>query len=203
MLDRNYLGLMAHVHTFRDLSEANLAATWGNRYALSLRDDNFRRSNPYRLLEISDHFGAHAKVPNPSPKEHKELTISKVYRQLAAPKEIQEALLRARPVPPGDNELMIHCDEWFPDLDHLQYKVFMYRADPELVFRAKGRADVKAQVQMGFFTSFPSGIREIMVLIPSAEYAKMEKGVPYTLHPVNSKPGYAWKVKEGLTFTRE
>jgi RNA polymerase sigma factor (sigma-70 family) len=203
VLDRNYLGLMAHVHTFRDLSEANLAATWGKRYALSLRDDNFPRSNPYRLLEISDHFGAHAKVPNPPPKEHKELTISRVYRQLAASKEIQEALLRARPVPPGDNELMIHCDEWFPGLDHLQYKVFMYRADPELVFRAKGRADVKAQVQMGFFTSFPSGIREIMVLIPSAEYAKMAKGVPYTLHPVNGRPGYKWKVKEGLTFTRE
>jgi hypothetical protein len=60
VLDRNYLGLMVHVHTFRDLSGANLAATWGKRYALGLRDDNFRHGNPYRLLEISDLFGARA-----------------------------------------------------------------------------------------------------------------------------------------------
>jgi RNA polymerase sigma factor (sigma-70 family) len=203
VLDRNYLGLMVHVHTFRDLSEANLAATWGKRYALGLRDDHFRHSNPYRLLEISDLFGAHAKVPNPPAKEHKAITISKLYRQRAAPKEIVEALMHGRPVPPGDNELMIHGDEWFADRDHLQYKVFMYRADPKFVFRAKGQPDIKAELEMGFFTQPSTGLRDIMLLIPSAEYAKMAKGVPYTLHPVNGKPGYAWKVKEGLKFTRE
>jgi RNA polymerase sigma factor (sigma-70 family) len=204
VLDRNYLGLMVHVHTFRDLSEANLAATWGKRYALGLRDANFRHGNPYRLLEISDLFGAHAKVPNPPAKEHKEITISKLYRRMAAPKEIQEMLLRGGgPAGLGGNQLMVHGDEWFPDRDHLQYKVFMYRADPELLFRAKGRPDVKARVEMGFFTNSSTGMREIMVLIPSAEYAKMAKGVPYTLHPVNGRPGYRWKVKEGLTLTRE
>src|SRR5262249_22746592 len=134
VLDRNYLGLMVHVHTFRDLSEANLAATWGKRYALGLRDDNFRHGKPYRLLEISDLFGAHAKVPNPPAKEHKELTISKLYRLTAAPKEVQEMLLPPVRLRLGGNHLMIHCEDWFPDRDHLQYKVFMYRADPELIF---------------------------------------------------------------------
>src|SRR5262249_48002416 len=62
ILERNYLGLMIHVHTFNDLSEANLAATWGTRYARGLRDDVFRHSNPYRLLEVSDHFGRYARV---------------------------------------------------------------------------------------------------------------------------------------------
>jgi RNA polymerase sigma factor (sigma-70 family) len=203
VLDPRNLGLMVHVHTFRDLSEANLAATWGKRYALGLRDADFRHNNPYRLLEISDLFGAHAKVPNPPAKEHKEITITKLYRRTAAPKEIQEMLLRGRPVPPGDNELMIHGDEWLADRDHLQYKVFMHRADPELVFRAKGRPDVKARVEMGFITQPSQGLREIMVLIPSVEYAKMEKGTPYTLHAANGRPGYQWKVKEGLTLTRE
>ena len=112
-------------------------------------------------------------------------------------------LFRGLPAGLGDNQLMIHCDEWFPDRDHLQYKVFMYRADPELVFRAKGRPDVKARVEMGFITNPSTGLREILVTIPSAEYAKMAKGTPYTLHPVNGKAGYAWKVKDGLTFTRE
>jgi hypothetical protein len=37
---------MIHVHTFRDLSEADIAATWGVRYAKGQRDDTFRHANP-------------------------------------------------------------------------------------------------------------------------------------------------------------
>lgn len=71
VLERNYLGLMIKVHTFNDLSEANLAATWGTRYAKGLRDDVFKHSNPYCLLNVSDHFGKYASVPNPpAAKEH-------------------------------------------------------------------------------------------------------------------------------------
>src|SRR5262249_19552667 len=80
ILQRNYLGLMIHVHTFNDLSEANLAATWGKRYARGFKDEEFPHSNPYRLLEVSDHFGKYAKVPNPAAdKDHKEITIGKAY----------------------------------------------------------------------------------------------------------------------------
>jgi hypothetical protein len=46
VLEPNYLGLMIHVHTFRDLSEANLAATWGTRYATGRRDDVFPHGKP-------------------------------------------------------------------------------------------------------------------------------------------------------------
>ena len=56
---------MIHVHTFNDLSEANLAPTWGARFALGQRDKVFRHNNPYRTLEVSDHFGKYAEVPNP------------------------------------------------------------------------------------------------------------------------------------------
>jgi hypothetical protein len=65
VLDGNSLGLMIKVHTFNDLSEANLAETLGTRYANGLRDDVFKHSNPYCLLEVSDHFGTYASVSNP------------------------------------------------------------------------------------------------------------------------------------------
>ena len=42
VLDPTYLGLMIHVHTFNDLSEAGLAATWGARYALGKREGEFK-----------------------------------------------------------------------------------------------------------------------------------------------------------------
>ena len=45
--------------------------------------------------------------------------------------------------------------------------------------------------------------RELEVIIPAAEFAKMAKGTAYTLHPVNGKKGYEWKVPEGVTLTRQ
>ena len=41
------------------------------------------------------------------------------------------------------------------------------------------------------------------MVIPSAEHAKMARGVAYTLHPANGKKGYEWKVGEGVKLTRE
>ena len=40
---------------------------------------NFYTGNPYRLMEVSDHFGKHAKVSNPPLGELKQVTISKAY----------------------------------------------------------------------------------------------------------------------------
>jgi RNA polymerase sigma factor (sigma-70 family) len=205
ILDRQYLGLMVHVHTFRDLSEAGLAETWGRRYALGLRDKNFPRSNPYRCLEIDDHFGKHARVANPPApiEEHKHVTITRAY--WLGSKGTPEALkgLPQWEMYANSGELMIHGEEWFPGRNHLQYKEFMRRADTAIVFRAKGHKDVKGSVQMSFITWESKDLREIAVLIPPEERAKMVKGVAYTIHPVNGKPGYTWKVKDGLTITRE
>jgi ubiquinone biosynthesis protein UbiJ len=39
--------------------------------------------------------------------------------------------------------------------------------------------------------------------VPSEELAKMAKGVAYSIQPVNAAADYKWKVKEGLTITRE
>jgi hypothetical protein len=203
ILERNYLGLMIHVHTFKDLSEANLAATWGTRYAKGQRDDVFRHSNPYRLLEVSDHFGKYAQVPNPpADKEHKRITIAKAYwpESEAAPAEIRELRWGKEP---GSGRFFVHCDEWLENAgDYLQYKLFMRRADTRFALRAKGQPDVSCQISMNFYTHRSRNLCELEVVIPAAEYAKMKKGVDYTLHPVNAVADYQWRVKDGLTVTR-
>src|SRR4029453_12537032 len=115
---------MVHVHTFNDLSEAGLAATWGTRYALGQRDDVFKHSNPYRTVSLDDHFGKYADGPNPPAAEHKRLTISKVY--WADAKEAPESV-RASPTNagPGSGRLYVHVDEWFDNAgEHLQYRPF-------------------------------------------------------------------------------
>jgi hypothetical protein len=203
ILDPSCLGLMVHVHTFNDLSEAKLAETWGTRYANGQRDKDFPHSNPYRLLELSDHFGKVAKVPNPpAEKEHRRITISKVYWPEAkdAPAEIR-ALRWERPA--GSGRFFVHGDEWHDNAgDYLQYKLFMRRSDPTFILRAQGQPDLSCQVTMSFFTNASQRLRELEVLIPPADYARMAKGVPYTLHAVNGKNGYEWQVKGGLTLTR-
>src|SRR5205814_1176492 len=161
-----------------DLSEANLAATWGMRYARGQRDEVFRHNNPYRLMEVSDHFGKYARVPNPPLGELKQVTIGKAY--WFGSKDVPPSLRKTWGERPGDasGRLAVHCEEWLADGDnYLQYKVFLAKADPNFVLKAKGRPDVKAHAEGGYYTAPAEGLREVAVVIPAGEYAKMAKGV--------------------------
>ena len=204
VLERNYLGLMIHTHTFRDLSDANLAATWGTRYAKGERTDAFPRSNPYRLLEVGDKFGKYAQLPNPPVEiEHKTITISKAYWP-----ESPDTHAEVRNLPSGagtgDRRFFTHGEEWFENAgDYLQYKLFMRRADKNFVLRSKDKPDVACRVSMNFYTHASRNLRELEVVIPAAEYAKMEPGVAYTLVPTNAQEPYRWKVGEGVVLARD
>ncbi len=65
ILDEQYFGLHTHLYTFNDLSEANLASTWGLRYGKGIRSAIFKHSNPYTAVTLSDFFGCHSNSPNP------------------------------------------------------------------------------------------------------------------------------------------
>jgi hypothetical protein len=201
---------MIHVHTFKDLSEANLAATWGMRYARGQRHKVFPHSNPYRLMEVSDHFGKHARVPNlPADRELRQVTITKTYwpdrdapaevREMEQRREREDLQLRKMGVPNGDRRYYVHCQEWLEGAgDYLQYKLFMRRADSRFLLRAKGQPDVSCRVSMSFYTDRSRNLCELEVVIPPAEYARMARGVGYTLSPRNSKKGFEWKVRDGV-----
>jgi hypothetical protein len=205
VLDPTYLGLMVHVHTFNDLSEAGLAATWGARYGLGKRDAEFKHSNPYRTIALDDHFGGYAKLPNPPAenKEHRQITIDRAYWPDAksAPAEV-----RAMPSAdaPGGGRFLVHGAEWFENAgDYLQYKLFMQRADRNFILSAKDHPPVACRVSMSFVTNSAANVRDLELTIPPAEFAKIARGMPYSLRPVNAVPGYRWRVKEGVTLTLE
>jgi hypothetical protein len=65
ILDERLFGLHTHLYTFNDLSEPNLAPTWGWRYAKGIRNDVFKHNNPYSVITLSDLFGNHSNIPNP------------------------------------------------------------------------------------------------------------------------------------------
>ncbi len=43
-------------------------------------------------------------------------------------------------------------------------------------------------------------LRELQVLIPPEDYARMKPGVEYTLEPRNEVPGYQWKTRGRVTI---
>jgi hypothetical protein len=65
IVDEHCFGLVTHLYTFADLSEIELAATWGCCYAHGQRSEEFSCSNPYKAVTVTDLFGAHAHVDNP------------------------------------------------------------------------------------------------------------------------------------------
>jgi hypothetical protein len=200
VLDPGYFGLMIHVHTFNDLSEAKLAPTWGVRYALGKRDDVFKHSNPYRTIALGDHFGKYADVPNAPAQEHKRITISRIY--WADGKDAPEMVRNSR-ASSGSGRLFVHGEEWFDNAgDYLQYRPFLQKVDGNFMLRARGRPDIRCRASSLFLTSRSQNIREFEVVIPPEEFARMASDVPYALHPTNAKKDYRWEVKDGLTITR-
>jgi predicted metalloprotease with PDZ domain len=65
ILDEHLFGLHTHLYTFNDLSEADLAHTWGWRYGKGDKNDVFKHSNPYSAVALSDQFGRHSDLANP------------------------------------------------------------------------------------------------------------------------------------------
>jgi parallel beta-helix repeat protein len=54
ILDEHCFGLHTHLYTFNDLSDANLAPTWGWRYGKGIKNDVFEGDNPYTTMMLSD-----------------------------------------------------------------------------------------------------------------------------------------------------
>jgi hypothetical protein len=201
-LDANYMGLLTRVNTFNDLSEANVAPTWGKRYALGERDAEFTTSNPYKAIAISDQFGRFAKVENPEVAEHRAITLTKAYwlESAEGPEFIRKGTHKPRP---GAGHILLHGEEWFADQPYMQYKQFLARAGEQFLLRADGHPDVHARISGAYFTFAAEGAREVEIVIPSEEFAKMAAGVDYVITPVNEKPGYAWNVRAGLAICKQ
>ena len=203
VLDTKTLGMMIKIHSFNDLAEANLGPTWGYRYAKGQRDELFPYSNPYRLVEVSDHFGKYAAIPNPPADFELHLvTITKAYLEDSpeAPIEVRRG---KRDLGLDGGSFYIHCLEWLEDAGGwMQYKLFMQRADLTFLLRAEGHPDVSCHISGNSYAGRSPNLCELQVIIPPEEYAKMVPDLAYTIHPVNSHEGYRWRVSDGVTITR-
>jgi len=202
ILDAHVFGVLTHVNTFSDLSEARLAATWGRRYALGEKDKVFPYGNPYRTVELADQFGKFARIENPAAPEHRALTLGPVYwlDSPAAPKAAKESKLAAN-MDPRTGYLVAHIDEWFPEESFAQYRIFLQGAAKDFLFQATGQPDVRGRY-WGTITD-PPDVHELVIAIAPDELAKMKSDVAYVLVPQNGSSDKRWKMQEGVTLKRD
>jgi hypothetical protein len=183
------MGMLTHVLTFRDLSDAGLTKTWGKRYGLGERDDTFSGSNPYRATEISDRFGIHSKLQNPPIVVPKLAVISKAYWFFS---ELRPSWIPAESVQPkSDGHLLVHVSLSMDDL-----KAIYPKLSPEFVLVAEGKPSVRARAERGFWNE------ECYVRIPEDQFALMEPGVVYEFMPAKTDREHQWKVEGEIKIVK-
>ncbi len=197
ILDEGTFGLLTHVNTFNDLSEANLAPTWGSR----VRNTVFRNSNPYTALTVSDLFGKHSNIPNPVtslPEEHTFLTISKVYwfHSSDRPSSIGDGEAKRD----GNGHLLAHVNEGKHNGGVKQYKSFYDEVDKRFLLEAEGHKTINVTAQRGYWTRGDN--REFYLHIAKYELEQMARDVDYTLRPRNESSNYRWLTDGDVTLRR-
>jgi hypothetical protein len=155
-----------------------------------------------RTEERNRSFGKDARVDNPELPEHRTITISRAYWSDSddAPDAIKRANQFRRS--DGSGQLFIHGEEWIDGEPWQQYKVFLQAAGKEWLLQADGRPDIRGRITTGSIIGSPD-IRELEIVIPREEFARMQPGIAYTLTPRNEVAGYEWKTKGRVTVTKK
>lgn len=193
------LGLMVHVHTFGDHSEAGLIG-WGNKDAHPQQAALFGGPNPYSCVSLSDRFGAHSTVPNELDSGLRSLTIERLawYDDPKRPPELTTSL--------GDTE---DAGYFFAHFDTRGVKpsdalAFWHAVDQRFVLRARGQDEVPA-AGCGKFWGKEGAF--ILRLQPD-DYARMRAGVEYELAwpRAEASPdgggGVTWRIASGARLSR-
>jgi hypothetical protein len=172
ILDAQCYGLTVHTNTLRDWSEVNYAATWGKRYALGERDEVSNTSNPYRAIELSDHFPGNAKIDNPEINEVKIATVTKAYFKNG------NLMLRLKPEP----------FNW----DWHKLKSFLRQAPKQFELTAPGHETVSATATTGSSTDSTKGIFDAYLAVEEPALARLADGVEYELVMPRDESGFGW-----------
>lgn len=191
------LGLMVHVHTFNDHSEAGLIG-WGNRHSHPQHAALFGGPNPYSCVSLSDRFGPQTKVPNELPSGLRALTIERLawYDDPKRPPELTTTLWDTE----SAGYFFAHFDT--NGVDGGDALEFGYAVDQRFTLRARGHDDVHAQGVPKFW-----GDRGAFILrIEPADFARMEPRIEYELAWIGDRVGASadlrWEVPPGVRITR-
>ncbi|MGA2222632.1 MAG: transglutaminase domain-containing protein [Verrucomicrobiia bacterium] len=199
VLDAHYFGLLTHIYTCSDLSQAPLAQTWGMRYFKYPADQpKLSSENPYRLISVHDHFGANAHLDNPPvpPAELRTVTIIGLYPQgsPAVPKWVTEDTWKKT-----GTDFLIACQEWIPGGAYHQMRAFEKRVEHEFLLTALEHPTVKAHLNGLCLSTGDGSFQAYAAQFATEDKAKLVPGAAYSIQPLNASDTYRWVVAPDMT----
>ena len=202
--DANLFGLMTHVATFHDWSDAKMHETIGRRQKLRPADI-FGGSNPYSTISLRDQIGQHCTLDLPAA-ETQQLTVERIYWTDSAdlPSEIVENCKRR-----GRIGLIAEVTG-FSSTDTLQD--FLSAADLQWSLnRQPDASDEKIDRDASRLSvRFDTGCywiqnNRLRIYVPMA--APLQKRLTlnkeYVFVPRNQTVDHRWNVVQGLSIRRE
>lgn len=190
ILDRELLGLMIHVATFRDWADARMPETVGRRHELNRFYDLFGGPNPYSTIALRDQIGVHCK----------DLPGSGVNNLL-----IEALHWTDDAVLPGD--IVAGCSEQgrfgliavFRNLGGFEeMSEFLARADPTITLEAEGRATIPARLDARFMWH-KNDTLYVYVPFGSVERDFLARGVEYRARANNANAGFTLALELDVT----
>ncbi len=195
ILSRNSFGLITHLLTFNDLSDAKLAQTWGINCPWVKKSPFFGKNNPYNASSVSDLFGSHCRLQNPDA-DLKELKVLGAYWD-------GDSYLEGLK-PKKRNSFFIETD-W--DREYFSFSVldpFLDKAGPEFELVKDEKTRITARLYEGncYHTSKGKELCGFWVTIYDKKYTQIDRGVPYKLVPKKQDGECKWVMGEDITLTR-
>jgi len=191
VLDGDSLGLMVHVNTFNDHSQAGLVG-WGRRLEHPLHDALFGGPNPYSCVSLSDHFGAHCELVD-EPDGPRELTITGLlwYDDPKRSRRLETSL-------PDDRAgyLVAHFERG--SASGSEALRFWQDLSKDFVLRAEGADDVPA---LGIQKFWGDSADFILRIAPS-DLERLRPGVRYRLEWPSEGGQRRWRVADDVGIER-
>ncbi len=200
VLDPEYLGLMVHVNTYNDHAEAGLSP-WGSRTSHPQHGALFGGPNPYSCISLSDRFGAHSRITNEPLTALRELSIGRLY-WYDDPAKDPIVSLRLDDLD-TTGHLIVHVSSDFPPDGEAGVAEFFAGVGKDFVLRARGKDDIPVRAMRGYWLNSDRDLKEFYLRIEPADFARMKKGVEYSLAWVEAEGSFSWRVEDGVGITRD
>jgi hypothetical protein len=188
IVDSNYLGLMMHVYTAKDISEVPFSTTWGARFANNA-GPKLSSVNPYQMLTAKDDLRPGVVLDNPTLPNLTSATVIAILRHgdPAMPEWVK--------LPPGTDALLL-IREWLKDDNYMQLRFFEQGAGREFTLSAPGKATIRVVTTGAKFSNGNGTFQAFGIALRD----KPEPGVSYTLTPDNTVHPNQWRVAEDVTW---
>ena len=188
-------GILTHVATFSDWSEARMPTTIGRRQSLRQYDDVFGGPNPYSTIALRDEFGVHCDIEQAAPiVQSLKITGAQWGDAEDAPADVRAWFRRQNAFG------LVARIEGARDSGEL--RDFLSACDKRVFLVADGHDTLGIGLDSGNWWFREDGSAQVVVPFGLADRKGLVAGVPYQFVTRNQGDEAKWSVDEDLRVVR-